>query len=122
MPWHQLNDALDQSERARNVVETEKAVKARETDVTSNRGMEENALQLRTEINVAILKGVVKGLDAHPVAGENETTFGSHPYRDRKHSTEPREARFTPAQEGVENDLGIAARFESISLDFQLGT
>jgi hypothetical protein len=75
MPRHQLNHALNQSERARNVVETEKAVKARETDVTSDRGMEENALQLRTEIateryNVNILCGyspgrVQGGMEAH---------------------------------------------------------
>src|ERR1700693_280962 len=118
MPRHQLNDALDQSERTRNVVETEKAVKARETDVTSDRGMEENALQLRTEIDFAILMAVVKGLDTHAVAGENETTFGPDPDRDREHSTQPREARSAPAQEGVEDDLGIAARFEFKSLDF----
>jgi len=83
---HELDDTLDQSEWAGNVVETEKAVKAGETYVTSDCGMEENTLQLRTEIDFAILKTVVKRLDARAVAGENETILGPHPDRDRKHS------------------------------------
>src|SRR4029077_9565449 len=99
-----LDDAFYQSERTRNVVETEKAVKAGETNITSDCGMEQNTLKLRAEIDFSILKTVVKRLDAHAVAGENETPFVPHPDRDREHSPQLREARSAPAQEGVEYD------------------
>jgi len=84
--------------------------------------VQEDTLKLRAEIDFAILKTVIKRLDAHTVASENEAAFGPHPDRDREHPSQPRKARATPAQEGVEDDLGIAPRFKSKSLRFQLSS
>src|SRR5439155_17948048 len=86
---HELDDALHQSERARNVVQTEKTVQSREADVAMNRRVLKDTLKLRAEIDFAILKAVVEGLDAHTVARENEPALGPHPDRDREHPSQP---------------------------------
>src|ERR1700680_1717725 len=122
MTWHELRDALYQRERTRDIVQTEKTVQPREANIATNRRVQEYALKLRAEIDFAILKTVIKRLDAYTVASENEAAFGPHPDRDRKHSSQPGKARATPAQEGVEDNLGVAPRFKSKSLRFQLSS
>ena len=120
MPRHELDDALNQSEGTRNIVQAEKTVQTRKANVAADRGVQEDALQLRTEIYFTVLKTVVQGLNAHSVASENKAAFGAHPDGNGKHPAEPGEARATPAQKGIEDDLRIAPRLEDISFRLQL--
>src|ERR1700676_109238 len=66
----------------------------------------------KAEIDLIVLQAVVRGLNAHAIAGENQAFFGLHPNGNRKHAAKSREAIHTPAAKGVKHNLSVTVCFK----------
>jgi hypothetical protein len=65
---------------------------------------------------------VIKRLDAHPVARENQTPLRLPPDRDGKHAAKACKAGTAPMQVGIERYLGIAVSRKTKSGLLEFGT
>ena len=93
-------DAVDERPGAGNVVECEIAIEAFGAEATRNFWMDEEGFKLGAEVEVLTNARVVKGLDAHAIAGEDEAFLRLVPEGDGEHAAEALEAGGVPLEKG----------------------
>src|SRR5665213_907405 len=81
--------------------------------------MNQDGLQLRTEVQIVAAARDVQRLDPHAIASQNQPVVALAPQRNRKHSPQPRETLRVPLQKRIQNRFGVAVRVETISALFQ---
>ena len=122
MARRKTGDAFVESERRREVAPEE------ETDVAGRlgRGVDAAAgkqcLDLGSEAESLAVIGVVQGLDAKGIAGDEKSLFAVVPDGKGIHAAEFVQHRFALEFVKVKEDLGVALGNEAAAFGFELGT
>ena len=95
-------------------------VESRGINFTRNRRVGEYRLHFACEPDASTVLADVQGPDADPVAGENQAVRPAVPECQRPLAVEPREAPVSPFFVGVDNDLRVGARPETMSERLQV--
>ena len=119
MARRKLLHALDQSERTRNVVESEIILERGEVDVPRNFGVDKERFEFGSEVKFAARPASVKGLDADTVAHKHEPALILDPKGSGKHSAQTAETTGVPLEKGAEEDFGVAVRDEAVTNRFE---
>jgi hypothetical protein len=85
-------------------------------DAGVNAARSKQRRQRRSKTQAPGKLGVVKRLDAEPVAHEHDATGIALPHRKSEHAVEALDAARPPFGIGFENDFGVALREEAIAL------
>ena len=103
-------------------VQTELVMQAYRVDISIELAGCQDRLQVGGEVEPLFVAGIIKRLDPHAIACEEQFTRLPVPDRERKHPVQPGDRVSAPAGIGVQNHLGIAVRVKPVAARDQVFT
>ena len=116
MRGRQLLRLLEYGARLRHVSQRKIFLDRTRIDVALQPPVRQQRLELGAENEHAVAQDrVIQWLDAQSVAGEKQRRAVPVPKRERKHSAKALDACLAPGFPRMDDDLGVAARSESVA-------